>query len=184
MGYTKRKVRGIDFSFLLAGFVFACWALVCAWYGWPRGFRGGSVAGFGLFALAALFFCAFPIIWARHPEKHPVNHELRRYGDLSQISQRLDREMTEHIEVFGPFRFTATLLVYDSGHEFQVVPYDQIVSADSDGSDGPAAIMLRTRAGRRYHWYSTWLQGTFDPEKVLEKIRTTARLDNSQASAS
>jgi len=185
MGYTKRKVRGINFSFLLAGFVFACWALVGAWYGWPRGFRGSSVAGFVLFALAALFFCAFPAIWARYPEKHPVNHELRRYGDLSQVSQCLDREMTEHVEAVGPFRLTATLLVYDSGHEFQLVPYDQIVSAEIDnaGTDNPGGIILRTRAGRRYHWYSTWLQGKFNPEKVLEKIRVAARLDDRQTAA-
>ena len=185
MGYTRRKVRGVNFSFLLAGFVFACWALFCAWYGWPRGFRGGSVAGFGLFALAALFFCAFPVIWARHPEKHPVNHELRRYGDLSEISRRLDREMTEQVETIGPFRFTATLLVYDSGHEFQMVPYDQILSAETynAGGDDPAAVMLRTRAGRRYQWYSTWLQGKFNPEKVLEKIRAAARLDDQRTPA-
>jgi hypothetical protein len=176
MGYTKRKVRGINFSFLLASFVFACWALVCAWYGWPRGIRGGSVAGFTLFALAALFFCAFPVIWARYPEKHPVHHELRRYGDLAQVSQRLDREMSEHVEVVGPFRFTATLLVYDSGHEFQMVPYDQIDSAEIEraGTDDPATILLRTRTGRRYQWYSTWLQGIFDPERVLEKIRASS----------
>jgi hypothetical protein len=180
MGYTKRKVRGINFSFLLAGFVFACWALVCAWYGWPRGFHGGSVAGFGLFALAALFFCAFPVIWARYPEKHPVHHELRRYGGLLDITQRLDREMTEHVEVVGPFRFTATLLVYDSGHEFQMVPYDQIVSAEVEKAEGddPGAIVLRTRSRRRYQWYSTRLQGNFNPEKVLNKIRAAARLDD------
>ena len=183
MGYTKRKVRGINFSFLVAGFVFACWALVCAWYGWPRGIRGGSVAGFGLFALAALFFCAFPVIWARYPEKHPVNHELRRYGDLLQVSRSLDREMTGNFEVIGPFRFTATLLVYDSGHEFQMIPYDQIVFAEIAGTDEPATIVLRTRAGRRYQWYSTWLQGTFNPGRVLERIRAAARLDDPQTSA-
>jgi len=185
MGYTKRKVRGINFSFLLAGFLFACWALVCAWYGWPRGFRAGSTAGFGLFALAALFFCAFPIIWARYPEKHPVNHELRRYGDLLEVSKRLDHEMTEHVEAIGPFRFTATMLIYDSGHEFQMVPYAQIASAEIEtaGSDDPATIVVRTRAGRRYQWYSTWLQGSFDPERVLGKIRSAAQMDDQHLSA-
>ena len=179
MGYTKRKIRGINFSFLLAAFIFACWATVCAWYGWPRGFRAGSTAGFGLFALAALFFAAFPVIWARFPEKHPVNHELMRYGGLSEISERLDIEMSEHVEVLGPFRFTATMLVYDSGHEFQMVPYDQIVSAEIEQatSDDPAAIVVRTRGGRTYQWYRTWLQGIFSPEKTLEKIRAAAHLD-------
>jgi hypothetical protein len=39
MGYTKRKIRSINFSFFLAGFIFAGWALFCAWYGWPRNIR-------------------------------------------------------------------------------------------------------------------------------------------------
>jgi len=178
-GYTKRKIRGINFSFLLASFVFACWALVCAWYGWPRGFRGGSTAGFCLFGLAALFFGAFPAIWGRYPRKHPVNHELLRYGDLAQVSERLDREMGGEVEALGPFRFTASFLVYDSGHEFQMVPYDQIASAEIDkpGSDEPAAIVVQTRRGRRYQWYRTWMQGRFNPERVLEKIRAAAHLD-------
>src|SRR5260221_14669148 len=105
MGYTRRKVRGINFSFLLAGLIFAGWALVCAWFGWPRGFRHGSAAAFALFGLAAIFFCAFPVIWARFPEKHPVNHDLMRYGNLREISARLDREMADHFEALGPFRF-------------------------------------------------------------------------------
>lgn len=180
MGYTKRKIRGINFSFLLAGSIFAGWALVCVWFGWPSGFRGASAAGFVLFAAAALFFAAFPVIWARYPAKHPVSHELLRYGALSQMSARLDREMAAQVEVFGPFRFTASFLVYDSGHEFQLVPYDQIVSAEIDraASDDPAALVVRTRSGRRYQWYRTWLQGMFDPEQVLAKVRTAAHLDD------
>ena len=48
--------------------------------------------------------------------------------------------MSEHVEALGPFRFTATLLVYDSGHEFRMVPYDQIASAEIEtaGADDPA----------------------------------------------
>jgi hypothetical protein len=186
MGYTKRKIRGINFSFLLAGFVFACWALVCAWYGWPRGFRAGSTAGFSLFALAALFFTAFPAIWARFPEKHPVNHELLRYGDLSHVSKQLDTEMAGPVETVGPFRFTATMLVYDSGHDLRLIPYKHIVSAEVGRltSDNPDAIVVYMRSGRRYQWYSTWLQGTFDPDKVLEKISIAAHWDDPQAPAS
>jgi hypothetical protein len=179
VGYTRRKIRGINFSFFLAGLAFAGWALVCAWSGWPRGFRAGSAAGFGLFASAALFFTAFPVIWARFPEKHPVNHELRRYGSLAQVSEALDREMRGKIDKIGPFRLTATILVYDSGHEFQMVPYDQIVSAEIERPtpDDSAALVVQTRRGRRYQWYSTWLQGIFDPEKVAEKIRAAAHLN-------
>jgi hypothetical protein len=176
MGYTHRKIRGINFSFLLAGMVFAGWALVCAWFGWPRGLRYGSTAGFALFAGAALFFLAFPLIWARFPKKHPVNHELARYGNAREISERLDREMADHFETFGPFRFSASFLVYDSGHEFQLIPYDQIASAEivQPTPDDAAAILVRTRAGRRYQWFRTWMQGTFDPEVVLAKIRSAA----------
>ena len=174
MGYTRRKIRGINFSFLSAGLVFAGWALVCAWFGWPHGFHHGSTAAFALFGLAAIFFCAFPLIWARFPEKHPVNHELARYANLRETSARLDREMADHFEALGPFRFTATMLVYDSGHEFQMIPYDQIRSAEIEkaGSDDAAAIVVRTRKGRVYQWYRTWMQGIFDPDAVLEKIRT------------
>jgi hypothetical protein len=180
MGYTRRKIHGINFSFLLAGTVFAGWALVCAWFGWPRGFRYGSAAAFCLFSAAAVFFLAFPVIWARFPEKHPVNHELARYGKVEEISERLDIEMAEHFEAVGPFRFTATFLVYDSGHEFQLVPYNQIVSAaiDQPTSEDPATIIVRARSGRHYQWFRTWMQGMFDPEKTLEKIRTAAHLDD------
>jgi len=184
MGYTKRKVRGINLSFLLEGLIFAGWALVCAWYGWPRGFRAASTAGFVLFALAALFFAAFPVIWARFPEKHPVNHELMRYGNLSEVSALLDREMAGDVAVLGPFRFTAMILVYDSGHEFQMIPYDQIVSAEIEKTtdDDPTSLVVSTRAGRRYQWYRTWMQGVFNPEMTLAKIRAAAHLDDTDAS--
>jgi len=180
MGYTKRKIRGINFSFLLAGLIFAGWALVCAWYGWPRGFRHGSVVGFSVFALAAIFFTAFPAIWELYPAKHPVNHELARYGKFSEIAQRLDREMDGPVELAGPFRFTQTLLIYDSGHEFQMIPYDQIVAAELEQPDAgdPAALMVRTRRGRQYQWYPTFMQGKFDPQPTLEKIRAAAHLDD------
>jgi hypothetical protein len=186
MGYTRRKIRSINLSFFLASIVFAGWALVCAWFGWPRGFRAGSTAGFCLFALAALFFMAFPIIWARLPEKHPVNHELARYGNFSEISRRLDAEMAEHVEILGPFRFTASFLVYESGHEFQMAPLNQIVFAEIEHAtpDDPTAIVVHTRKRRRYQWYRTWLQGVFDPEKVLDKIRASAHLDDPDSSGS
>ena len=179
MGYTRRKIRGIDLSFLLAGFIFACWALVCAWTGWPRGLRHGSTAGFILFGLAAIFFCSFPLLWARSPEKHPVNHELRRYGKIREVSARLDREMSEHVETLGPFRFTASMLVFDSGLEFQMVPYDQIAAAEIPDSANFPSIRVRTRSGRQYQWFPSWMQGSFDPEEVINKIRTAAELPTS-----
>ena len=183
MGYTRRKIRGIDFSFLLAAFVFACWALVCAWYGWPRGIRHGSTAALILFALAALFFCAFPAIWARYPTKHPVNHELARYGKIAEVSQRLDREMTGPVAALGPFRFTASFLIYDSGMEFQMIPYDQIVSAEISPSDDAPSVTVKTRAGRRYQWYRAWSQGIFDPPQVLAQIRAAAHLEDPAAAS-
>lgn len=185
MGYTRRKILAINFSFMLAGMVFAGWALVCAWFGWPRGFRGASTVGFVLFGLASLFFTAFPLIWARFPGKHPVNHELARYGNLQEVSERLDREMAGHFEALGPFRFTATMLVYDSGHEFQMIPYDQIVSAEVKklAEDDTVSIAVQARSGRRYRWYRTWMQGVFDPERTLEKIRAAAHLSGVSDSA-
>src|SRR5450432_172511 len=153
MGYTRRKIRGINLSFLLAGFIFACWAFVCAWTGWPRSLRGGSTAGFILFGLAAIFFCLFPLLWARYPAKHPVNHELRRYGKIREVAARLDREMSEQVETDGPFRFTASMIVYDSGLEFQMVPYDQIVAAEVPESSDVPAVLVRTRGGRQYEWF-------------------------------
>ncbi len=177
MGYTRRKIRGINFSFLLAGLIFAGWALVCAWFGWPRGFRHGSATAFALFGLTAIFFCAFPAIWTRYPGKHPVIHELARYGKPSEISRRLDSEMAGHVDRLGPFRFTAAILVYDSGHEFQMVPYDQIVSAETDPNEDTAKITVVTRSGRRYQWFSTWMQGYFNPEEVRGRICTAAHLD-------
>jgi hypothetical protein len=94
--------------------------------------------------------------------------------------------MAAHFESLGPFRFTATFLIYDSGHEFQMIPYDQIVSAEIEqaSSDDPAAIVAATRTGRRYQWYRTWMQGRFDPERTLAKIRTAARLDDPDSPAS
>jgi hypothetical protein len=180
MGYTRRKIRSINLSFLLVALVFAGWALLSAWSGWPRGFRGGSTAGFVLFSLAAAFFAVFPVLWARHPEKHPVNHELLRYGGLREMSERLDREMAEYVSAVGPFRFTASLLVYDSAHEFQMIPYDQIARAELGSDDGVAAVIVQTRSGRSYPWYRTWLQGRFDPDVVLRNIRAAAHLDDVQ----
>jgi hypothetical protein len=86
----------------------------------------------------------------------------------------------------APFVSTATFLVYDSGHEFQMIPYDQIVLAEVEkGADGEApAIVVRTRSGRRYQWYRTWLQGIFEPEKMLERIRAAAHLDDPDSSVS
>lgn len=177
MGYTRRKIRGINLSFLLAGFIFACWAMVCAWSGWPRGIRGGSTVGFVLFGVAAVFFSSFPLIWAKYPEKHPVNHELRRYGKSREVAARLDREIAEQVELVGPFRFTASILIYDSGLEFQMIPYDQIITAEIPPDDVPA-VRVRTRAGREYQWFRTWMQGVFDPAEVLAKIREAAHLND------
>jgi hypothetical protein len=183
MGYTARKIRGINLSFFLAALVFAGWAFVCAWFGCPRGFRGASTAAFILFMIAALFFTTFPVIWARYPEKHPVYHELRRYGKIREVSARLDADMEGPVDAIGPFRFTRSLLVYDSGLEFQMIPYDQIAAAEIESSTGgepiTPTIVVRTRSGPRYQWYRAWMQGIFDPQKVIEKMRTATHLEDS-----
>ncbi len=183
MGYTNRKVRGINFSFFFAALIFAGWSLYCLLSGRPRSFHGASTAGSILFGLAAVFFTAFPLIWGRYPAKHPVHHELARYGKLGEMSARLDSEMSQTVQVLGPFRFTATLLVYDSGLEFQLVPYDQIVCAEQASDEGTPGVVVHTRGGRRYQWYRGWFQGNFNPERVLEKIRAATCLDNPPANA-
>jgi hypothetical protein len=178
MGYTQRKIRRINRSFFMAALVFAGWALFCAWTGLPTSFPHSGAAGFVLFSLVAVFFMAFPIIWARFPEKHPVLHELHRYGKIRAVSKRLDAEMAGPVEILGPFRFTATLLLYDSAYELQMVPYDQIASAEMASDEGAAAVVVLTHSGRRYQWYSTFMQGRFNAEKVLGKIRAAAHPGN------
>ena len=181
MGYTRRKIRAVNFSFLLSASAFAGWSLYCLVSGQPRSFPRASTAGFILFGLAALFFAAFPGIWARYPAKHPINHELGRYGKFREMSQRLDTEMSQSINVVGPFRFTATLLVYDSGLEFQVIPYDQIVRVETAPDEYTPGVLIHTRSGRRYSWYRSWMQARFNPEEVSGKIRAVAHLDNAPA---
>ena len=178
MGYTQYKIRRINRSFFLAALTFAGWALFCAWTGLPRSFPHSGATGFVLFSLAAVFFMVFPVVRTRFPKMHPVNHELRRYGKVHEVAERLDAEMAGHVEILGPFRFTTNLLVYDSGHEFQMVLYDQIASVEMASDEGTAAVVVHTRSGRRYQWYSTWMQGRFSSEKVREKIRLAAHLDD------
>jgi hypothetical protein len=177
MGYTQRKIRRINRSFFMAAIVFAGWALFCAWTGLPKSFPHSGATGFVLFSLVAVFFMAFPVIWARFPEKHPVLHELHRYGKIRVVSERLDAEMASRVEILGPFRFAATLLIYDSAYEFQMVPYDQIASAETVSDEGTAGVVVHTHSGRRYQWYSTFMQGTFNAEKVVDKVRAAARFD-------
>jgi hypothetical protein len=178
MGYTQHKIRRINRSFFLAALTFAGWALFCAWTGLPRSFPHSGATGFFLFSLAAVFFMVFPVVWTRYPDKHPVIHELRRYGKIREVSERLDAEMAGRIEIIGPFRFTAHFLVYDSAHEFQMVPYDQITSVEMVSDEGTPGVVVHTQSGRRYQWYSTWMQGRFSSEKVREKIRLAAHLDD------
>jgi hypothetical protein len=185
MGYTKRKISSINFI-IPAGCVQLrrLGALLCLVRVAARLPRRQHCRLRNLRRSSALLL-AFPILWARFPDKHPVNHELARYGDVREISERLDIEMSRQVEVLGPFRFTATFLVYDSGHEFQIVPYDQIVAAhvDKGSSDDAPAVVVRTRKGRQYQWYRAWLQGIFDPQKTLEKIRAAAQRDEAPPTA-
>ena len=183
MSYTRRKVRGINLSFLLAGFIFACWAFFCAWSGWPRSLHGGSTVGFALFGAAAVFFSAFPLIWTRNPKKHPVYHELHRYGKTREVAARLDREMAGPVETLGPFHFTETMLIYDAGLEFQLIPYEHIVAAEISTDDVPC-VSVRTRSGRKYQWFRSWMQGVFNPDEVLQKIQTLMPKTNHEPAAS
>jgi hypothetical protein len=183
MGYTRHKIRTINLSFFLAALAFSGWAFYAALTGQPRSFPGAGTVGFILFGLAAIFFAAFPLIWTRYPSRHPVLHALARFGNPSDISRLLDREMSAPVAVLGPFRFTASFLVYDSGLEFQLIPYDQIARAELASDEGVAAVVVHTRGGRTYQWFRSWMQGRFGPAEVLEKIRSAARLDASPSTA-
>lgn len=111
--------------------------------------------------------------------KHPVNHELHRYGKVREVAARLDREMGELVETIGPFRFTATMLVYDSGLEFQMIPYDKIAAAEIPDSNDIPSLRIRTRNGRQYEWFRSWMQGSFNPDEVVAKIRSKANIPDS-----
>ncbi len=57
-----------------------------------------------------------------------------------------------------------------------MIPYVQIVAAEISPSDDVPAIRVRTRGGRQYQWFPNWMQGSFNPEEVLARIRAAAKL--------
>ena len=92
--------------------------------------------------------------------------------------------MADHFEALGPFRFTATMLIYDSGHEFKMIPYDQIISAELErpATDDPAAILVRTRKAPPLPVVPHLDAGNFDPTNVLARIHSAAHLDDTDPS--
>ena len=81
-------------------------------------------------------------------------------------------------EVFGPFHFTKTFLVYENVFELNVIPYDMIVGAEVKYDSDSYKIVLTTRNGTTtYDWYATWIQGFFKPSQVLARIQSAARLE-------
>lgn len=122
---------------------------------------------------------AFPLSWVFFPQKRPVYRALAAHGDARSTADRLDAEMAQAHEVEGPFHFTATMLVYSPGYTLDVVPYDTISfthKKTSVGETGGAVIVVQTKHGRTYEWHRKWVQGIFEPDKVLLNIRERANL--------
>jgi hypothetical protein len=129
-------------------------------------------------AATGLIFLAFPIAWILFPRWHPVNRALLAH---SVEQRRLDEEMARTHDELGPFHFCESLLVYSPGHTLDVVPYEAICSAlkEPGYGDDATSVVIQTKGTRTYRWPRTWIQGIFDPDKVLATIRERAGLPSS-----
>lgn len=178
--YVKRKITGITTSAFLCAAVFVFGALYIFWEHSAGRHRDAWQATLVLCGLAAVVVAFFPVSWMIWPQRHPVRKSLARWGDADVFAERLNAEIAAPHEACGPFHFTATLLIYDPGYTLEVVPFDQIVSAqhvlDSSGEGTTHVIEVVTSIGHEYQWYRTWIQGRFDPRQVLAKICGAARL--------
>ena len=126
-------------------------------------------------AATGLIFLAFPIAWILFPRWHPVNRALLAH---SVEQRRLDAEMARTHDELGPFHFCESLLVYSPGHTLDVVPYEAICSAlkEPGYGDDATSVVIQTKGTRTYRWPRTWIQGIFDPDKVLATVRERAKL--------
>ncbi|HKW62103.1 MAG TPA: hypothetical protein VJN89_06125 [Candidatus Acidoferrum sp.] len=174
--YTERKRATINLSYALIASVFGFGAAYFAWKAgsqweaeWWRIFPTGVIA---------IIVSAFPIYWHFRPNKHPVRRAIGAHGNPKDIGPAVNREMELLHEVFGPFHFTRTYLVYEPGFTLNVIPYDKIVGVEVVVGLGDDAdtVVLTTREGKTYEWHRTWIQGKFDPNQVLGKIQSAARL--------
>ena len=178
-GYTERKTATINLSYASAASVFGFASAYFIWK-WgspsePQWWQILRLLSSGTIAIAIAFF---PIYWHFRPQKHPVRRAIGAHGDPELIGAALDREMESLHEVFGPFHFTETYLVYENGYTLNVTPYDRIVGAEVKYDGDGDMIVLTTRNGTTtYDWYSTWIQGFFKPSQVLARIQSAARLE-------
>ena len=46
-----------------------------------------------------------------------------------------------------------------------MVPYDQIASAETARDEDTAEIIVVTKSGRRYQWFSKWMHGFSTPRR-------------------
>jgi hypothetical protein len=177
--FTKLKTRTVSSSCLFVALVFGSGAvyllskhtLHTAFFWWR----------FGLLIGLAILSSGFPFTWLLAPNKHPVRRALAVHGDAQKVAAQLDVEMSREHEVQGPFHFTPTFLVYSPSHTLDVVPHEDVESALNEidhSAEGPPTpkIFVTTRGAKTYTWYRTWLQGTFDADRVLTSIRNRANL--------
>lgn len=88
------------------------------------------------------------------PIEHPVRRTIGAHGNPQLIGPSLNHEMELSHEIFGPFHFTRSYLVYEPGYTLNVVPFDVIVAAEVvvGGGDDAPKIVVTTRDGKTYNW--------------------------------
>lgn len=174
MDYVNYKSTAITASSFLCAAMFVCGAFYIFW----KQTDAWQVT-FPLCGLIAIGIALFPVSWMIWPHRHPVRRSLARWGDVDAFARRLNAEMAAPHHVCGPFHFTATLLIYDPGYTLEVVPFDQILSAQhvhETGVEGTDLIEVLAPSGHEYQRHRSWIQGRFDPRQVLAKICDAARL--------
>lgn len=177
--YAERKTATINLSSASAALFFGFLAAYSIWkWGSPSEPQWWQILRILLSGMTAIVIASFPIYWHFRPPRHPVRRAIGAHGDPALIGPILDLEMESPHEIFGPFHFTKTYLVYENVFALSVIPYAMIVGAEVKYDGDGQKIVLTTRNGATtYDWYSTFIQGYFDASQVLAKIQSAARLE-------
>ena len=174
MEFTKQKKNTITVGYVLAACVSGGATIYLLLKHAPHGtlywFQLSALLGMTILLLGGVGY------WIAYPHTHPVDRALAVHGDGAALAERLNAEMALTDEVQGPFSFSSSFLTYSPGYEFDVVPYDSILSALKEIQDSTPMIVVHTRQGKTYTWYRTLMQGIFDPDQVLLSVRRRAGL--------
>lgn len=146
--YTERKTATISLSYAFSASVFGFVTAYSVWK-WgspsePQWWQILRLLSSGTIAIAIAFF---PVYWHFRPHKHPVRRAIGAHGDPDLLGLAFDREMESSHEIFGPFHFTKTFLVYENVFGLNVIPYDMIVGAEVKYDGDGDMIILTTRNG-------------------------------------